>query len=175
MKDTYAVLGAGMQGTCAAYDLARFANASQLILADVSMAQAKKAADRVNRLTNSTIAVPYEVDVLDPESLGKLLSQVDVVISCVPYWMHPHVAKVALDSITDMVDLGGNTDITMQTLALDADAKEAGVTLVPDSGLAPGLVNNIGLAMIEAMDEVDSVKLYCGFCPRTPNHPSTTC
>jgi len=73
--------------------------------------------------------------------------------------------------MTDMVDLGGNTEVTMQTLELDALAKEADVTLVPDTGLAPGLVNNLGLYMVENLDECDSVKLYCGVLPQNPKPP----
>jgi saccharopine dehydrogenase-like NADP-dependent oxidoreductase len=68
--------------------------------------------------------------------------------------MHPKIAKVAIDSKTHMIDLGGNTEITMQTLALDEEAKAADVTLVPDCGLAPGLVNSLGCSLIEQLDEV---------------------
>jgi lysine 6-dehydrogenase len=70
-----------------------------------------------------------------------------------------------------MCDLGGNTDVTMETLGLDEDAKAAGVTLIPDTGLAPGLVNSVGLALIEAMEEPESVRLYCGVLPQNPKPP----
>ena len=171
MKSSYAILGAGMQGTAAAYDLAKFANPSSLVLADLDLGQAQKSADRVNRLAKTDIAVAAQVNVLDKASLAALLEQVDVVISCVPYWMHPQIAAVAVETITDMVDLGGNTDITWKTLELDEAAKESGITLVPDTGLAPGLVNNVGFAMIEAMDETDSVQLFCGVLPQNPKPP----
>jgi lysine 6-dehydrogenase len=85
--------------------------------------------------------------------------------------MHPQIAKVAVETKTDMVDLGGNTDVTMETLKLDEAAKAAGCTLVPDAGLAPGLVNNLGLYCIEHLDEVESVRLYCGVLPQNPKPP----
>jgi|GEM_PF-6712578 len=53
MKDTYAVLGAGMQGTAAAYDLVRFANPDTVYLADMSLEQAQQSAARVNSLLDS--------------------------------------------------------------------------------------------------------------------------
>lgn len=171
MAKTFAILGAGMQGTAAAYDLAKFAGAEKIILGDVSIEQAHKAADRVNKLTNSLLCTAAQVDALNPDKLAAFLHGVDVLLSCVPYWMHPRIAKVAIRTKTSMVDLGGNTDVTHETLAMDADAKAAGVTLVPDTGLAPGLVNSLGLWCIERLDQVEAVKLYCGVLPQNPKPP----
>lgn len=171
MQNTFAILGAGMQGTAAAYDLVKFAGNPQVMLADMSLEQAQKSAKRVNELTGTNCCTAHQVDVLDAKSLSDFLLEADVVISCVPYWMHPQIAKIAIETITDMVDLGGNTDITMQTLGLDPYAKENEVTLVPDTGLAPGLVNNVGLYMVENLDTCESVQLYCGVLPQNPKPP----
>lgn len=171
MKNTFAILGSGMQGTAAAYDLAEFADPEVIYMGDASLEQAQKAADRVNKLVDSDICKPVQVDALSPESLENFLNEADVVLSCVPYWMHPKVAEAAISTITDMVDLGGNTDITMETLKKDEAAKEAEITIVPDTGLAPGLVNNLGSYIIETLDETESVKLYCGVLPQNPVPP----
>ncbi|MFY9233131.1 MAG: saccharopine dehydrogenase C-terminal domain-containing protein [Fimbriimonadaceae bacterium] len=171
MEKTFAILGAGMQGTAAAYDLAKFANPKSIKMGDVSLEQAKHNAWRVNDLIGSAICEPFEVDALDAKSLSAFFADVDVVISCVPYWMHPQIAKVAVETKTSMVDLGGNTEITMETLKLDEEARAAGVTLVPDTGLAPGLVNSLGLYLVEQMDEVESIQLYCGVLPQNPKPP----
>jgi len=171
MQTTFAVLGSGMQGTAAAYDLARFANAERILMADAHTEQAVRATQRVNRLVGRQVCEPYAVNALDPAALGLFLADVDVLLSCVPYWMHPRIARVAVESRTHMCDLGGNTDITMETLGLDAEAKAAGVTLIPDCGLAPGLVNSIGMFLIESLDEAESVRLYCGVLPQHPKPP----
>ncbi|HRF58301.1 MAG TPA: saccharopine dehydrogenase C-terminal domain-containing protein [Fimbriimonadaceae bacterium] len=171
MKKTYAVLGAGMQGTAAAYDLAKFADPKVIRVGDVSFDQAKKSAWRVNDLVGDALCEPAQVNALDPTNLAKFLEGVDVILSCVPYWMHPKIAKVAIETKTSMVDLGGNTEITMQTLHMDEAAKAAGVTLVPDCGLAPGLVNNLGCYLIEHLDPIESVRLYCGVLPQNPKPP----
>jgi len=160
-----------MQGTAAAYDLAKFAEPHDVLLADSSLDQAIKSADRVNRLVGREVCRPAQVDALDPIALAKLLQPIDVLLSCVPYWMHPQIAKVAIASHTNMCDLGGNTDITRETLAMDAEAKAAGVTLIPDTGLAPGFVNSIGLYLIEQFDEAETIKLYCGVLPQHPKPP----
>lgn len=171
MSKVFAVLGAGMQGTAAAYDLAKYGSPSKILMGDVSLDQAKKSAWRVNDLVGSAICEPHQVNALDPASLAEFLQPVDVLLSCVPYWMHPKIAAIAIETKTSMVDLGGNTEITMETLALDDKAKDSGVTLVPDTGLAPGLVNSIGMYLIESLDTCDSVKLYCGVLPQNPKPP----
>lgn len=171
MKKTYAVLGAGMQGTAAAYDLAKFADPTKIKMGDLSNDHAKHNAWRVNDLVGSAICEPVQVNALDPANLSGFLQDVDVVLSCVPYWMHPKIAKVAIESGTSMVDLGGNTEVTMETLKLDDLAKDAGVTCIPDTGLAPGLVNNLGCWLMEHLDETDSIKLYCGVLPQNPKPP----
>ena len=171
MTRTFAILGAGMQGTAAAYDLARFANPAKILLADSRLEQAAASAARINSLAGKSICEPHGVNVLDPVLLQAFLAPVDVVLSCVPYWMHPKIAEVAIRARTSMVDLGGNTDITWQTLALDEQAKEAFVTLVPDTGLAPGLVNSIGMFLVDSFDAAESVMLYCGVLPQHPQPP----
>jgi lysine 6-dehydrogenase len=171
MNKTYAILGSGMQGTAAAYDLALYAEPQRILLADASAEQAMRSADRVNGLVGREVCEPHQVDALDPAGLGLFLKDVDVLLSCVPYWMHPRIAKVAMASETHMCDLGGNTDVTLETLSYDEEARHAGVTLIPDCGLAPGLVNSVGLFLIEQMDTAHSVRLYCGVLPQHPKPP----
>jgi len=171
MKTQYAILGSGMQGTAAAYDLAKFADAGGIRLGDRDLAQAQKAADRVNGLVGTAICHPMVVDALNPESLTNFLDGIDTLLSCVPYWMHPKIAQVAIAERVNMCDLGGNTEVTEETLAMDAAAKKHGVALVPDCGLAPGLVNSLGLYLIESFDTADSVKVYCGVLPQHPVPP----
>lgn len=171
MKNTFAVLGSGMQGTAAAYDLAKFADPEKVVVGDVSIAQAKTCADRVNRLVGRDVCEAVQVDALDQDSLIDFLDKADIVLSCLPYWMNPYVARGAVETLTDMVDLGGNTEITRSILALNDEAKEAGISLVPDCGLAPGLVNNIGSYLIDQFEKAESVKLYCGVLPQNPQPP----
>jgi lysine 6-dehydrogenase len=171
MTHSFAILGAGMQGTAAAYDLAKFAPDASIVLGDRSLDQAQTSARRVNLLIGREVCRAVEVDALDAGSLSSFLKDHSVVLSCVPYWMHPKVAAVAIDHGVNMVDLGGNTEVTLETLGLHEKAKSAGVTLVPDCGLAPGLVNSLGLSLIEQLDEAGTVKMYCGVLPQNPKPP----
>jgi lysine 6-dehydrogenase len=171
MKIRYVILGAGMQGTAAAYDLAKFGDPDSITLADASLEQATKACARVNGLLGTNFCAPKQVNALDPAELATLIEGAHVLLSCVPYWMHPKIADVAIATKTNMLDLGGNTEITRETLAKDQQAKDAGISLIPDCGLAPGFVNSLGFWLIEHLDTCDSVKLYCGVLPQHPIPP----
>jgi lysine 6-dehydrogenase len=171
MSTVYAILGAGMQGTACAYDLAKHAAPGKIIMLDVDQDQASRASWRVNDLVGTKVCEPAYGNALDHDNLVESLRSVGVLASCVPYWMHPKVARACIDSQTNMVDLGGNTEVTLETLALNEEAMKANIALVPDCGLAPGLVNNLGCYCIEQLDEVDSIKLYCGVLPQNPKPP----
>ena len=72
---------------------------------------------------------------------------------------------------TNFCDLGGNTEIVFQQKELDADARKAKVTIVPDCGLAPGMVNILAQYGIEQLDDVKSVKIFVGGLPQHPEGP----
>jgi lysine 6-dehydrogenase len=171
MSKTFAILGAGMQGTCAAYDLAKFASPARIVMGDVSLEQASANASRVNGLVGHPICEGVSVDALDAGSLTQFLADVDVLLSCVPYWMHPKVAETAIAAGVHMVDLGGDTNVSLETLKLDERAKAAGVSVIPDCGLAPGLVNDLADYLLEQFDETESVRLFCGGLPQNPKPP----
>jgi lysine 6-dehydrogenase len=109
MSKVYAVLGSGMQGTSLAYDLAKFAEPEHILMGDACFDHAEKASWKVNDLVGSAVCRPEQVNALDPVNLQKFLEPADVLASCVPYWMHPKVAKAAIAAKTGMIDLGGNT------------------------------------------------------------------
>jgi lysine 6-dehydrogenase len=171
MSKNYAILGAGMQGTCAAYDIARFANPASILMGDFDLAQAERSAARVNRLIGREICQASQVDALDAYALAIFLDDADVLLSCVPYWMHPRVAPIAIAEKCHMLDMGGDTGITWETLKLDEEAREAGISIVPDTGLAPGLVNNLACYFMEKLDHAEAVKMYCGGLPQNPKPP----
>lgn len=171
MKKKFAILGAGMQGTAVAYDLAKFADPEEILMGDMDLEQAEKNANRVNTLVSRNICRAHTADAMDPESLHKFLEPVDVLVSCVPYWMHPRVAAVAVKAGTHMCDMGGDTAVTWETLKHDEAAKAAGVSVVPDTGLAPGLVNDLASYFLESLDETEEIRLFCGGLPQNPKPP----
>lgn len=169
----YAVLGAGRQGTAAAYDFLRFGEAEEVWLADVERARAEHAVGRLRHLLPQQAGRVHfaTVDANDSEALVEFLQPVRVLLSALPYHMHPQVAVAAVAAGTNMCDLGGSTGMALKVLALDAQARQAGVTLIPDCGLAPGMVNTLAVYGMEGMDVCREVQLRCGGLPQKPRPP----
>ncbi|HOL17741.1 MAG TPA: saccharopine dehydrogenase NADP-binding domain-containing protein, partial [Bacillota bacterium] len=121
MSLRYAVLGAGRQGTAAAYDMAKFGDAELVKVGDVNLDAAEKSAARVNQLLGREIARPVKVDVTDEAGLVAALEDVDAFLSAVPYWFNPGIARAAIKARASMCDLGGNTGLVFEQLKLDRE------------------------------------------------------
>lgn len=171
MPHTYCVIGAGRQGVATAYDLARLGDAGQVILADLDLAAATRAAERVNRLTGGTTAVARRIDVTDQAAVRELLEPVAVCCSAVPFPHNLALTKAAIESRTSFCDLGGNSDVVWSQLELDEAARKAGVSVVPDCGVGPGMISNLAVHAIQQLDEARHVRIYDGGLPQSPRPP----
>ncbi|MGB9593822.1 MAG: saccharopine dehydrogenase family protein [Anaerolineae bacterium] len=67
--------------------------------------------------------------------------------------------------------LGGNTEVTLAQLALDAEARRAGVSVVPDCGMGPGLNVSLGVYAMSLLDEPQDLYIYDGGLPLRPRPP----
>jgi lysine 6-dehydrogenase len=171
MTFSYIVLGAGRQGTAAAYDLAKFGDGERVTLADLSLEQAKAAAERVNELMGRPVAEALALDVRDPAAVRRALAGQNVALSAVPYFFNLNLTRAAIEAGVSFCDLGGNTDIVRQQHALDPEAKRAGVRVVPDCGMGPGMGNTLGVYAMSLLDRADHVYLYDGGIPLNPQPP----
>lgn len=167
----YAVLGAGRQGVAAAYDLARFGDAEQVLLVDVREGAAREGARRVNGLVGKEVAVGVHGDVGQPQQLTGVLSGVDSVISAVSYRYNLALTRLAIQVGFHLCDLGGNTEVTLAQLALDKEAARVGVCIVPDCGMGPGLNVSLGVYAMSLLDEPHDVYIYDGGLPLHPAPP----
>lgn len=171
MSHTYAVVGAGRQGTAAAYDMARFGEATRVKVADADEAAARGAAARVNDLVGRAVAEPFVVDVTDGVALHAFLDDVDAFLSAVPYWHNPAIARVAIEARASMTDLGGNTDLVREQLLLSPEAEAAGIAMIPDCGQVPGMGTSLSVYAMSLLDEVDEVTFWDGGNPLHPRPP----
>jgi len=157
MPFSYIVLGAGRQGTAAAYDLARFGDASRVTLTDVEQGRAKAGADRVNELLGRQVADAMVMDVRDERTVHDAIKGHDVALSCVPYFFNLGITKAAIAAGVSFCDLGGNTDIVRQQHGLNAEANRARVRIVPDCGMGPGMGNTLGVYAMSLLDHAEHV------------------
>ena len=161
------VLGAGLQGSACAFDLAQTPGVEHVLLADLRVdALAPFLQPFVGRALT-----PVVLDVRDVEAVRAVYAQCDAVCSAIPYYLNLPLATLAVEAGVHFTDLGGNTAIVRQQQALDAAARAKGVSIVPDTGLAPGMVNVVAQHGIMQFDDVERVKLYVGGLPQVPEPP----
>lgn len=171
MSHVYGILGAGRQGLAAAYDLARFGDAERVELADVSADAARAGAERLNRLLGGGRVGWTRVNAREAREVRQWLEGIDAFLSAVPYPLNPAIARIAIEARASMADLGGNTGVVFEELALDAAAKAAGVRIVPDCGLAPGLAQMLAAHGLTRLDTCREIHVRCGGLPQHPGPP----
>ncbi|MFB0514396.1 MAG: saccharopine dehydrogenase family protein, partial [Candidatus Bathyarchaeia archaeon] len=76
--------------------------------------------------------------------------------------------KAAIDAKVDMVDVSYMPE---NPLTLNQDAVKAGVTIVPDCGVAPGLSNLLVGRVISKLDQVENIYIMVGGLPEEPAPP----
>ncbi|WP_374718809.1 saccharopine dehydrogenase family protein [Parageobacillus toebii] len=162
------VLGAGLMGKEAARDLVQSEEVSSVTIADVDI----KKAERVCQQLYSSKIEAKQVDASNERKLAALMNEHDVVINALFYAFNETVAKTAIQVGVHSVDLGGHIGhITDRILQLHEKAKQAGVTIIPDLGVAPGMINILSGYGASKLDELKSIKLYVGGIPVRPEPP----
>jgi alpha-aminoadipic semialdehyde synthase len=106
------------------------------------------------------------LDVSDSESLLKYVSQVDVVLSLLPASCHAVVAKTCIELKKHLVTASYVDD---ETSMLHEKAKSAGITILGEMGLDPGIDHMMAMKMINdahiKKGKVKSFTSYCGGLP----------
>ena len=128
---------------------------------------ASKAQEAVGDLTDNIVV--YDIDVL-----GNELSAGDVVVSMLPGDHHVPLAKCAIANCAHFVS---SSYIAPEMRDLDQAAKDAGVCLVNEIGLDPGIDHLMAHKLVElyrASDAFDPTNelgfiSYCGGIPKVPN------
>src|SRR6202008_2507643 len=92
-------------------------------------------------------------------------------LCALPYYHNLEVTRAALQVGIHCADLGGNTEIVFQQKKLDADARAKGLSVVPDCGLAPWMVNILTAEGIRCVGDPETVKIYVGGLPQHPEPP----
>jgi lysine 6-dehydrogenase len=154
------VLGAGIVGSAAVWDLVRRGH-------DVTVADAD---GEVAELVAAEFgATAMSVDVTDGGALADLVSGYVAVVSAVPYRFGVAVATAAIEARAHYLDFGGNPSVVAAQRGLDSAARTAGVAVIPDCGLAPGVANVLAEDLIRnAPQPIESIQIRVGALPQHP-------
>lgn len=163
----YLVLGAGQMGYACVYDLAKHSKATQITVIDIDKNKLKNIEENIQ----SDIIKTKVCSIEDTKQLSSLMSKCDTVLSAISYKYNYELSKLAIKNNANFCDLGGNNDIVEKQYSLHEKAKAAGVTIIPDLGLAPGLICNLGMMAIKEFETVEELKLRVGGLPQNPEPP----
>ncbi|WP_341301448.1 saccharopine dehydrogenase C-terminal domain-containing protein [Lysinibacillus sp. FSL H8-0500] len=162
------VLGAGLMGKEVARDLVKNDEVKRVFLSDIDINVAQ---DFVDTLGSDKIEV-VELHAESDDSLMEVIAKGDVVVNALFYSFNERVARAAIEVGVHSVDLGGHIGgITEKILELHEEAKAKGVTIIPDLGVAPGMVNILTGYGASKLDDVESIKLFVGGIPTEPKPP----
>lgn len=163
----FLVLGGGKQGSACALELARRDDVEKVIIADLDVGDPPPF---LERWLGSKVEL-RSVDAADEEQVRAAMSGIDAVACALPYYFNVQMTRLAIEAGAHFCDLGGNTELVDEQKELHAAAVGAGVSVVPDCGLAPGMVNILAQGGIDALDEVSSVQIFVGGLPQHPKPP----
>jgi len=161
------ILGAGLMARGAAFDYLRNSSVKSLVVADRSQA----ALDSFGRRFADSRVHLVNCDMKDVIRVRTLMEEADGVLCAVHYGFNVAFAEAAIATRTHMVDLGGNNAVVAAQRALSDSARKAGISIVPDCGLAPGMVSVLTAWGLRRFEWADTVRIRVGGLPRVPTEP----
>lgn len=156
------VLGSGKIGSIMAREFASSVDGAMVTMADIDEGRAKSAASAIPGADWVTI------DTTDYEDLVEKIRGYDMVLGALPGDYGYMSIKATIEAGANMVDISYTVE---DPLGLDAAAKEKGVTVVPDCGVAPGLSNILVGYAASRLDTVKTAHFMVGGIPEKPVPP----
>jgi len=151
--------GCGAVGSIAVKTLASSDVFSKIAIGDMDLQKAKKLALELGPERVSAI----KVDASDADSIKKAVKGSSVVLNCIGpfYEFGPRVLKATIDSGINYVDVCDDFDATEKLLAMDKNAKKAGISALIGMGSSPGVANILVRFCADTLlDEVESIDIY---------------
>jgi lysine 6-dehydrogenase len=149
--------GAGDMGERAVRDLAADPGVRRLTIADANLDAAQRLAGAVGR--GAVEAVRVDAD--DHPALVNALRGHDAAAGAIgPFYLYEErLARAAIDAGVPYVSICDDYDAAEAVLALDADAKRAGVPIVTGLGWTPGLSNVLARCGADRLEEVEAIEV----------------
>lgn len=172
----YTVLGIGRQGLAATYDLVRHCDTTELIAVDVRFADTTVLEAVRKHLSRLLGADEQRIRYLDlnptaadgRDRLEKIIAGCDCLVSALPYQFNLAATRLAISAGVPICDMGGNPAMVEEQRAL---AQQHGHVVVPECGLAPGLINVLIKHMVQEHG-AQMIRAFCGGLPHPKPDPA---
>jgi lysine 6-dehydrogenase len=158
------VLGCGHIGSVVAADLAQSLPSAEIVIADRSLSRARETASATLRKN----VAGAQLDARNRFELINALKKCDLAVGALPGDIGYYSVKAAIAAGVNMVDVSYMPENPLQ---LSKEAEKAGVTVVPDCGVAPGISNVLIGHSLGRLDEVESIYIMVGGLPEKPVPP----
>jgi lysine 6-dehydrogenase len=158
--------GGGLTGQCSVRDLATSGTFDQVVVADLDLALAERAARAAGPRATAT-----KLDVRNHDGLVELLRGADVCVNAVQYGFNLTVMEATLAAKVPYLDFGGLFHMTRRQLALDDRFRAVGLLAIPGLGQVPGISNVLAMEACEELERVDSLLIRDGWKDLTVNGP----
>lgn len=155
---TVLVLGAGM----VTRPLVRYLldHDHRVVVASRTVAKAERLVD------GHPHGTAHALDLQDADRLAAFVDECDIAVSLVPYAFHPIVARLCIERRKPMVT---TSYVSPEMQALDGAARAAGVTVLNEIGVDPGIDHMSAMRIIDAVKgkggRVAAFRSYCGGLP----------
>jgi len=151
--------GCGAVGSIATAMLATSDVFSEIIIGDMNVKEAEKLASELGAEKISAV----KVDASNSDSIKKAIKGSSLVLNCIGpfYKFGPPVLRATIDSGINYVDICDDFDATEKLLAMDKDAKKAGISALIGMGSSPGIANVLVRFCADTLlDDVEAVGIY---------------
>lgn len=133
---------------------------------NISVTVACRTLDNAQALAKDSGSAAISLDVSDDGQLDNALAEHDLVISLIPYTYHPNVVRSAIRLKKHVVT---SSYISDALRALEPEIKDAGITVMNEIGLDPGIDHLYAVKTIDevhrAGGKITSFLSYCGGLP----------
>lgn len=158
------MLGCGNIGAVIARDVAENLPSSRVVIADVDKKRAREAASRIS-LENVAWT---QANATNRSELSSKLKSFDVAVSALPGGLGYRACRASISAKVDMVDVSYMPE---DVLTLNDAALKAGITIIPDCGMSPGLCSMFVGRAVSQLDEVEKAHMLNGGLPEKPVPP----
>jgi lysine 6-dehydrogenase len=158
------VIGAGNIGSIATEDLAASMTSAEIVVADKEQTRAKGVADRIRKSNVSSI----QLDITNRKQLLETLKDFDLAMGFLPGNLGYNLMEACIEARKNLVDVSYMAENPMN---LNSAAAKAGILIVPDCGLAPGISNFLVGHACGKLDIIKAVHIMVGGLPEMPAPP----
>ena len=152
MKKILVLGGVGAMATESTIDLVETSNFEEIMIADIDL---QKIESFIGKVGDSRLRA-VKIDAQHVERMAELMEGYQVVANGLPRIFCENAIQAAIKAGVDMLDLISPHE---ETLALDQDARSAGVSVVGGVGITPGITNILAQLGAERLVRVERIDI----------------